>query len=663
MCDLGLTIEGSKLVASIAQLHAELENRKLAFEPHYWLSDEWFTPDGVGGIAIPFYLAHPRLEQLEERQMLEVEGGTHDWCVKILRHEAGHAIDNAYQLQRRRKRLKLFGPSSAEYPEYYTPKPYTKSFVLHLDSWYAQSHPDEDFAETFAVWLNPHSQWRERYADWPALKKLEYMDELMQELAGHPPRRVSRRKLAPLPSLKKTLRQHYDRKRAALRLRVPELLRPRSAPAVHRGGRGAQGQPAGHAFPRPHPQGRLPPRLALDRRVPLHHRPRLRGRDHPLPRAEPAAGQASGGGDAGVHDSADRPDHELPAQRPAPGGAMRKLRVLALMHDYLVPPKDVTGIDLSTAKWKMEYDVTHTLEVMGHDVRALGLGGDLGVITEAVKSWDPHIVFNLMENFEGIAMFDQNVVSHLELLRVPYTGCNPRGLMLARDKALSKTLLAYHRLPVPEFTVFRVGRAVQRPKRLQFPVIVKSLTQESSIGISQASVVEDEAKLLERVRFIHRKVGTDAIAERYVEGRELYVGVIGNLKLQVFPVWEMKFDKMPEHSYRIATERVKWNDAYQKKHGITTVAAGDLPEELAGRVGQICRRVYRTLDLSGYARIDLRLDAEGRVYVLEANPNPQLAYGEDFAESAHHAGVSYETLLQKILTTGLSWRPERQNFA
>jgi len=341
---------------------------------------------------------------------------------------------------------------------------------------------------------------------------------------------------------------------------------------------------------------------------------------------------------------------------------MRKLRVLALMHDYLVPPEDVTGIDVTTSKWKMEYDVVHTLQTMGHDVRPLGLGGDLGVITDAVKTWDPHIVFNLMEDFEGIAMFDQNVVSHLELLRVPYTGCNPRGLMLARDKALSKTLLSYHRLPVPEFAVFRVGRAIQRPKRLQFPLIVKSLTQESSIGISQASVVEDDARLLERVRFIHRKVGTDAIAERYVEGRELYVGVIGNLKLQVFPVWEMKFDKMPEQSYRIATERVKWNDNYQKKHGITTEAAADLPEELAKRVTQICRRVYRTLDMSGYARIDLRLDKEGRVYVLEANPNPQLAYGEDFAESAHHAGVEYDALLQKILTTGLSWRPERQGL-
>jgi hypothetical protein len=213
MCDLGLHIEGSKLEIRIAELHQELEARQLAFRPHYWLSDEWFTPDGVSGIAIPFYLAHPRLEKLEESQMLEVEGGEHEWCMKILRHEAGHAIDNAYQLQRRRKRLKLFGPSNTPYPEYYTPKPYSKSFVLHLDSWYAQSHPDEDFAETFAVWLKPGSHWRERYDDWPALKKLEYVDELMRELAGRPPTHVSRRRVDPLPALRRTLRQHYRKKR------------------------------------------------------------------------------------------------------------------------------------------------------------------------------------------------------------------------------------------------------------------------------------------------------------------------------------------------------------------------------------------------------------------------------------------------------------------
>ena len=339
---------------------------------------------------------------------------------------------------------------------------------------------------------------------------------------------------------------------------------------------------------------------------------------------------------------------------------MRKLRVLALMHDYLVPPADVTGIDVKNAKWKMEFDVTHTLEHMGHEVRALGLGGDLAPIKQAITDWNPHIVFNLMESFEGISMFDQNVVSYLELLRVPYTGCNPRGLILARDKALSKTLLAYHRLPIPEFAVFRVGRAVQRPKRLKFPLIVKSVTQESSIGISQASVVENDAALKERVRFIHHKIGTDAIVERYIEGRELYCGVIGNLKLQVFPVWELLFKKMSDENWHIATERVKWSDTYQKKHGITSALARELPDGLSDEIQKISKRVYRTLDLSGYARIDLRLDSDGKVYVLEANPNPQLAYGEDFAESAENSGVSYESLLQRIITTGLSWRPERQ---
>jgi D-alanine-D-alanine ligase len=334
--------------------------------------------------------------------------------------------------------------------------------------------------------------------------------------------------------------------------------------------------------------------------------------------------------------------------------------VLALMHDYLVPPDDVTGIDVKNAKWKMEFDVTHTLEYMGHEVRKLGLGGDLGVIKSAITDWKPHIVFNLMESFEGVAMFDQNVVSYLELLRVPYTGCNPRGLMLSRDKALSKTLLAYHRIPAPEFAVFRVGRAIQRPKRLKFPLIVKSLTQESSIGISQASVVEDDDKLRERVRFIHHSIGTDAIVERYIDGRELYVGLIGNLKLQVFPVWELQFKKMPEENWRIATERVKWSDSYQKRHGIISGLAKDIPTDLSENIQRICKRVYRTLDLSGYARIDLRLDGDGKVYVLEANPNPQLAYGEDFAESAEKSGVSYESLLQRIITTGLSWRPERQ---
>jgi hypothetical protein len=214
ICDLNLTIEGSNLEPRIAQLQSELAARGLnTFEPHFWLSAEWFSPDGVPGIAIPFYLAHPRLEKLERTQMLEVEGGTLEWCMKILRHEAGHAIDNAYRLRMRLRRQRVFGPSYMQYPDYYTPKPYSKSYVLHLDSWYAQSHPDEDFAETFAVWLTPDSDWTTRYADWPALKKLVYMETLMTELAGKPMLVKSRRKVEPIQSIKKTLRAHYDRKR------------------------------------------------------------------------------------------------------------------------------------------------------------------------------------------------------------------------------------------------------------------------------------------------------------------------------------------------------------------------------------------------------------------------------------------------------------------
>lgn len=339
---------------------------------------------------------------------------------------------------------------------------------------------------------------------------------------------------------------------------------------------------------------------------------------------------------------------------------MRKLRVLVLMHDYLVPPADRGGQDPATAPWRMEYDVLQTLRgKLGHDVHELGVKDDLAGIRKANDEFAPHIAFNLLESFHEIGTFDQNVVSYLELLRLPYTGCNPRGMLLARDKALSKKLLQYHRIAVPEFVVVRRGRRPKLTKRLAFPVIVKSLTQEASIGISQASVVDDETRLRERVQFIHDSIGTDAIVEEYIDGRELYCGIIGNHRLQAFPVWEMVFDKMPESQHRIATERVKWNAKYQEKMGIMTGWADDLDEGLQAEIQHISKRAYRVLELSGYGRIDLRLDRSGRVHVLEANPNPQIARGEDFARSADMVDLTYPKLLQRILTTGLRWEPER----
>jgi len=214
LCDLGVKIEGTELESLIDRLYRELRRRDITYRPYFWLSNEWFTPDAHSGVAIPFYLAHPRLRQLERRQMLEVEGGTAASCMRILRHEVGHVLDNAYRLHRRKRYREVFGNWSDPYPEFYQPKPYSRSYVVHLDMWYAQAHPAEDFAETFAVWLRPGSNWRQRYAGWPAREKLQYVDDLMaSDVAGQQPAVVTRRYSKPLKDLRQTLREHYKEKR------------------------------------------------------------------------------------------------------------------------------------------------------------------------------------------------------------------------------------------------------------------------------------------------------------------------------------------------------------------------------------------------------------------------------------------------------------------
>lgn len=224
MCDLQLSIEDTPLERRIEQLKEELDHREIRFRPHFWLSEDWFSPDGVPGVAIPFYLAHPRLVRLQRKQLLEVEGGTHDWCMKILRHEVGHAIDTAYRLRRKAKYRQLFGKASQPYPDYYHPTPSSRDYVHHLEMWYAQSHPLEDFAETFAVWLRPGSRWRTRYRDWPAMRKLEYVDECMKSLNGTKPPVRSRARTDSLSRIRKTLRTYYQRKREHYGLDYPSFF-------------------------------------------------------------------------------------------------------------------------------------------------------------------------------------------------------------------------------------------------------------------------------------------------------------------------------------------------------------------------------------------------------------------------------------------------------
>jgi D-alanine-D-alanine ligase len=338
---------------------------------------------------------------------------------------------------------------------------------------------------------------------------------------------------------------------------------------------------------------------------------------------------------------------------------VKKLRVLVLVHEDLVPPESAKPEEVEAAPWRTEYDVLRCLRELGHEAHALGVGGELNPIRRAVREVRPQISFNLLEGFDDDARFDQNVVGYLELQKMKYTGCNARGLLLARDKALSKKLLSYHRIRVAEFAVAARGRIFRRPRKLAFPLMVKSLDLDASIGISQASVVESEEKLQERIRFIHESVGTDALVESYIEGRELYVGILGNERRRALPIWEMSFENMPDAARKIATERLKWSLTYQKKHGIASGPARDLPEGLESRAHKICKRVYDILYLSGYARVDLRLAETGDIYVIEANPNPQLARGEDFADSAAAAGLDYGALLERILNLGLQWEPIR----
>lgn len=330
---------------------------------------------------------------------------------------------------------------------------------------------------------------------------------------------------------------------------------------------------------------------------------------------------------------------------------MKKSRLMVLMHRDLVPKSGAkrSELDVDRCPWITELDVITALKKRGHEVLPLGIYGDLKPIRDAIEEFKPHATFNLLEEFDGEALFDQNVVSYLELLRQPYTGCNPRGLILARDKALTKKVLSYHRIKTPAFAEFPLWAGIKIPKELPYPCIVKCQMEEASLGISRSSVVRSKEKLIDRVNWIHDKLGYHAIAEEFIEGRELYVGVYGHQRLSTMPVWEVAFDKVLEPGKEIYTRMAKWNPDYRARKGIKSGPA-KLTPALEKRVLDICKRTYRALHLSGYARIDLRVTDQGEIYVIEANPNPNIGRDDEFAESATHKGIKYDDLVEKVVS-------------
>jgi len=352
-----------------------------------------------------------------------------------------------------------------------------------------------------------------------------------------------------------------------------------------------------------------------------------------------------------------------PDKSPAPAArvskarrAIKKLRVTMLLHRDFLPPDDVSTIDAAEAhRVKTEISVRAALRELGHEVTLLAVHDELAEVRRAIEEGKPDIVFNLLEEFQGSVLFDQHVVSFLELLGAKYTGCSPRGLVLARDKALSKAIAAHHRIRAPGFAVIKRGGGKRRVRlrRLAYPLIVKSLTGDSSLGISRASLVRDDTHLAERVRFIHERVGSDAIVEEFVPGREVYVSLLGNERVSALPPNELLVEKLDPKHELIVTEKLKHDLRYQVERGVAVVAAELAPETRARLIRQ-SKRLYKLLQLEGYARIDWRLRDDGELFFLEANPNPEVARGEEFADSAQAAGIGYEALLQRILALGLA---------
>ena len=300
-----------------------------------------------------------------------------------------------------------------------------------------------------------------------------------------------------------------------------------------------------------------------------------------------------------------------------------------------------------------EADVLRCLKRLGHDVETLAVFDNVTAIVEKLKAYAPDVVFNLSESFHQDRSHEPNIPALLELMKVPYTGSGPEALLLCKDKALAKKILAYHHLRSPHFVVSHRGHPLRRLRRFTYPAIVKPACEESSDGISQASFVREEHETIARARFIHQKFGCDALIEEYIEGRELYVSVLGNHRLTVFPAREIVFEQVPEDAPKFATFQAKWNEAYRKKWGIKNGPAKALPDGVQDHLANLARKVYRLLKIKGFARIDVRLTPQGEVFLIEINPNPSLAEDEDFARSAADGGVVYDSLIQEILNTAL----------
>lgn len=331
------------------------------------------------------------------------------------------------------------------------------------------------------------------------------------------------------------------------------------------------------------------------------------------------------------------------------------LRILVLfeVHDPPAPDEEYERRMREESDWRTEGHVVTALKALGHEVHLGALYKNPRDVIDLVERIHPDLVWNFVQTFHGTRYFESHIAGVLELCRVPYTGCGHRALMLCQDKALSKEILKHHRVPVPAFVVSRRSQPSKKLQRAIFPVMVKPLAEEGSVGISRDSFAETEEQALARANYLHDRLKQDVIIERYVTGREIYVGVLGNDRLKVLPPRELKFSKVPEGEPKFASFKAKWDEGYRERWGIFSAFPDDLSESLQRSIATVAKRVFRALQMRGFGRIDLRLTDEGKLVVVEANPNPEIAQGEDIAEAAAKAGMPYNALIERIVTLGL----------
>jgi len=332
----------------------------------------------------------------------------------------------------------------------------------------------------------------------------------------------------------------------------------------------------------------------------------------------------------------------------------KKLKVLVLFDGVQPTPIDADlSEEMKTEEWETEANVMAALKELGHSADHLAIFDDVDLVRQKMESFQPDILFNLVEQFKNNPGFDQNIVSLLEMQDVPFTGCGSTGLTLCKHKGISKKILGHHGIPTPNFVVIPRGQRIGGPRQLKFPILVKPVKEEASYGISRNSFVQNDEQFRDRISFVHEKYKSDAIAEEYIDGRELYVSIMGNTRLQVFPIRELVFKDVPTNEPKIATYKAKWDEKYRKRWGLEGQFAENLDSALVRELERTCKEIYRLLTVDGYARIDLRLSPENKLYFIEANPNPHLAADEDFAESAAKAGLKYPQLIDTIIRLGM----------